>query len=256
MCSPPVLTRLISIVLYFCARRCRRAYIIKWLEEGLDYMKAKLTVLFLISAATSCAMAQSTPYASPIQNRPALVMRLLKSVPNASKSSTLLTPDALPADMSSPPPEKKKHDTTATSQGILSDQISVEEYQVEDVIFSVHTKKDADFDAPPIHAGAVQESAWGTYVSEWVCFEHQGFARKKAEVWWKQHSDDPVPATSADAVKICQDDGIAETLSVSVKSIPGQKYDQITSYTLGPKPVSMSAPEPEYVPAADDDIPF
>lgn len=33
-------------------------------------------------------------------------------------------------------------------------------------------------------------------VSEWVCFEHQGFARKKAEQWWKQMAPDTeCPAT-------------------------------------------------------------
>jgi len=96
---------------------------------------------------------------------------------------------------------------------------------------------------------------YGTYVSEWVCFEHTGFARQKAEKWWKQRSDEPVPATSAEAVEIACGGGIAEPTSVILKHVPGEKFDQIASYKLGAKPVSTSSPEPEYVPA-DDDIPF
>ena len=30
-------------------------------------------------------------------------------------------------------------------------------------------------------------------ISEYVCLDHKGFARKKAEAWWKKHSAEPVP---------------------------------------------------------------
>jgi hypothetical protein len=33
--------------------------------------------------------------------------------------------------------------------------------------------------------------------SEWICFEHTGFARTKAEQWWKLRSTEPPPATVA-----------------------------------------------------------
>jgi DNA repair protein RadD len=153
-----------------------------------------------------------------------------------------------------PPPEKSKHDATATSQGILSGQISTEEYEVEETFYSVHTKKNADFDDP--RTMRVQyKIGLGQYVSEWICFEHSGFARHKAEQWWKQRSDESVPATSLDAVRIADDGGIAETHFVTVRHVAGQQYDTICGYKFGAKPVPSSMPEPEYT-QPDDDIPF
>ena len=34
------------------------------------------------------------------------------------------------------------------------------------------------------------------YRSEWVCFEHIGYARWRAEVWWRARSQDPAPTTA------------------------------------------------------------
>ena len=35
---------------------------------------------------------------------------------------------------------------------------------------------------------------------EWVCFEHQGYARLKAEGWWQRRSTAPLPATVEEAI--------------------------------------------------------
>lgn len=35
---------------------------------------------------------------------------------------------------------------------------------------------------------------------EWICFEHTGFARSKAESWWKRRSTEPVPSTIDEAL--------------------------------------------------------
>jgi DNA repair protein RadD len=40
----------------------------------------------------------------------------------------------------------------------------------------------------------------GKEFSEWVCLEHDGFARSKAEQWWNERSDAPVPGTIDDAI--------------------------------------------------------
>jgi DNA repair protein RadD len=37
-------------------------------------------------------------------------------------------------------------------------------------------------------------------ISEWVCFNHEGFARQKASVWWLAHSLAPVPESVEDAI--------------------------------------------------------
>jgi len=90
-------------------------------------------------------------------------------------------------------------------------------------------------------------------VSEWICFEHDGYARWKAEQWWRRCSPDPVPDTADRAVVIAEAGGVAWTEKIVVRTVVGEKYDRIVGYTLGPTP--------EPVPVSDigcdlNDIPF
>jgi len=156
-----------------------------------------------------------------------------------------------------PPPEKTKHDTTASSEGILSDQASVNEYDVQEVLYNVHTKKGAKAESP--RTMRVQyKIGFGSYISEWICFEHSGFARQKAESWWMQRSGSPVPDDSEMAVFFATNGRLKEPIKISVKSISGQKFDQITGYQFENPEESdwqLNKSLPQYVPA-DDEIPF
>jgi len=63
---------------------------------------------------------------------------------------------------------------------VLSGQVNDTEYEVFDVRYSVHTKRDAPPDAPKTMRVEYRIGQF-TSVSEWVCFEHGGYARWKAE---------------------------------------------------------------------------
>ena len=156
-----------------------------------------------------------------------------------------------------PPPEKTKHDTTASSEGILSDQASVNEYQVQEVLYNVHTKKSAKTQSP--RTMRVQyKIGFGSYISEWICFEHSGFARHKAEIWWKQRSDSSVPVDSEMAVHFAINGRLREPIKIIVKHIPGQQFDKIVSYQFENPEISewqFDKNIPDYVPV-DDEIPF
>ena len=78
------------------------------------------------------------------------------------------------------------------------------------------------------------------YKSEWVCFEHTGYARWKAEMWWRARSHDPVPATAEEAVDMANCGGLAATKSITVRSVAGEKFDRIVDYQLGPKPEAVA----------------
>ena len=97
--------------------------------------------------------------------------------------------------------------------------------------------------------------------SEWVCLEHNGYARKKAEQWWRARSRLPAPNNVDDAVALANAGALAGVSSITVRSVAGEKYDRIIDYELGdiPDPADLSLPEtsdlPDYVPA-NDDIPF
>jgi len=160
-----------------------------------------------------------------------------------------------------PPPERQRHDATAATEGVLSGQETITEHPVQDIIYSVHVKRDAPEDHPRT-LRIEYRIGWSKHISEWVCIEHTGYARAKAEAWWRQRSNDPVPATADEAVELAEAGSLARTLAVQVRSVAGEKYDRIIAHRLAEKPVSVTGgdlaePLPEFastIPA--DEIPF
>jgi len=151
-----------------------------------------------------------------------------------------------------PPPDRGTHEATASSAGILSDQTTDTEYDVLDVYYGVHTKRGADADAPR-SMRVDYRVGLNTFVSEWICVEHEGYARRKAEQWWTRRSPDPVPDSAERAVEIAEAGGLCATKRIKVRTKPGERFDRIVSYVLGPMPEAVPVQITEY---ADDDIPF
>ncbi|MCC7409980.1 MAG: DEAD/DEAH box helicase family protein [Phycisphaeraceae bacterium] len=163
-----------------------------------------------------------------------------------------------------PPPKRKQHEQAATSAGILTGQTVDVEHSVRSVYYSVHAKRDA----PPGHPRSMRVEyrvGWHEYFSEWVCFEHprNGYPRKRAEEWWRQRSNDPVPATAEEGVELAEEGSLAPTLSITVRTVAGEKYDRVVRHQLGEKPPAVNGgdlaedvPEYAFQPGADDDIPF
>ncbi len=157
-----------------------------------------------------------------------------------------------------PPPERRTHDGMATSEGILSDHASRTEYEVEETFYAVHVKRDAPPDAPRTMR-VDYRIGFNHYVSEWVCFEHDGYARQKAVQWWRARSNEPVPDTIEQAVELADMGALAPTLAITVMHKPGDKYDRIVGYRLGEKPARPESSEdlPEYAPPVEEsEIPF
>jgi DNA repair protein RadD len=160
-----------------------------------------------------------------------------------------------------PPREYTRHDAEASAAGILSGQVEDTEYAVREVAYSVHVKRDADEDHPR-SMRVEYRVGFNHWQSEWVCFEHGGYARAKAESWWRQRSSEPVPATAEEAVSVCQAGGICGTAAITIRHVSGEKYDRIIGYQLGPKPPRLDGSDEVdngRLPVAvcvDDDIPF
>ncbi len=150
-----------------------------------------------------------------------------------------------------PPPERKKYESQASKAGVLSGEVTDCEYEVRDITFSVHTKKDAD-ESVPKTLRVDYRLGLDYWVSEWICFEHTGWARRKAEQWWKARSPDPPPDTAQEAADLANCGALAHTEVVTVRSVSGEKFERIISCKLGPKP------EPSVLHAAIDldDVPF
>ena len=152
-----------------------------------------------------------------------------------------------------PPPERQQHDPKASEAGILSGQVSTTKLQVEDVYYGIHTKRGASEDAPRT-LRVDYRVGWHEYKSEWVCFEHEGYARQKAIAWWRKRSPDPVPDNVERAIEIIEGGGLATTLAIKVRTVAGDPYERIIDYELGPMPEGVPASEhSEFDP---DEIPF
>jgi DNA repair protein RadD len=139
-----------------------------------------------------------------------------------------------------PPPERQRHEAQATEAGILSGQITTTIYKVEDVFYGVHTKRGAGEDAPK-SMRVDYRVALNEYKSEWICFEHTGYARWRAEQWWRKRSPDPVPDTAERAVELAGCGALATTSYITVRTVAGDPYERIIDYEIGPKPEPCEA---------------
>ncbi|HNB59560.1 MAG TPA: DEAD/DEAH box helicase family protein [Phycisphaerales bacterium] len=152
-----------------------------------------------------------------------------------------------------PIPERQSHEAQASDAGVLSGQVTNTKFRVSDVYYSVHTKRGASEDDPK-SMRVDYKVGWHEYKSEWICFEHEGYARQKAVAWWKRRSPDPVPDTAERAVELAQCGALATTTAITVRAVAGEPYERITDYELG----EMPEPLPSEVTSTEslDDIPF
>jgi DNA repair protein RadD len=134
---------------------------------------------------------------------------------------------------------------------VLSGEVIDQEWEVRDVLYSVHTKKDADESAPKTMR-VDYRLGLDHWASEWVCFEHTGWPRRKAVQWWNERSADEVPASAEQAVIRANAGALAPPEFITVRSIVGEKFDRIISYRRGPKP----EPCPLWGAVDLEDVPF
>ena len=150
-----------------------------------------------------------------------------------------------------PPPERQKHEAQATEAGILSGQVTDTKYEVLDVSYSVHTKRDAPPDAPK-SMRVDYRLGLNHWQSEYICVEHDGYARQKAEGWWQRRSPDPVPATAEHAVELADAGALCPTHAITVRTVAGERFDRIVGYDLGQCPEAVPAGDVY----ADEEVPF
>ena len=87
--------------------------------------------------------------------------------------------------------------------------------RVVDVEYAKHHKRN-DPNAPPTLK--VEYGCGLVWHTEWVCFEHEGFARQRAEKWWRDmRGRAPAPATVEEALARCLDGEIARPSDIVLK---------------------------------------
>ncbi|WP_168565127.1 DEAD/DEAH box helicase [Crateriforma spongiae] len=141
-----------------------------------------------------------------------------------------------------PPPDREAHDAKASEAGVLSGEVTDTEYEVQDIVYRIHRKRDADDDAPRC-LRVDYMICLDHWQSEFICIEHSGFARRKAEQWWQKRCLDPCPTDADEAAEIANAGLLASTTTLTVRSIAGQRYDQIIGHELGEVPATAGLEE-------------
>lgn len=124
------------------------------------------------------------------------------------------------------------HESTADTESQITGKPEPVLYVVESVDWHRHEKK-KDADAPPSvcisYTCYPEERGPGnlssTVVREWVCFEHQGFARQKAVGWWQTRSVQPEPDTVAAALDLLRRGACRQAARLWV--VPEGKWQKI-----------------------------
>lgn len=106
---------------------------------------------------------------------------------------------------------------------IATDEIKTEVFKVERVVYARHTK---DGRPPTIQ---VSYFCGLRMFREWVCLEHEGYARKRAREWWRGRAATEPPDTTAEALLNLEDLKMPTAIKVQLK----KPYAEIQSYFYG-----------------------
>jgi DNA repair protein RadD len=137
-----------------------------------------------------------------------------------------------------PPPEVKIA-ATATTLAILS-TLRAQWIKVLEVSYRRHDKPGK----PP--SMRVDYGCGLVRHSEWICFEHPGYARQKAVAWWQQRSDAPVPVSIAEALDDASN--LATPRAILVR--PNGRFTEVVNYRFDLCTNPASAPSAAANPAA------
>ncbi|SFU04454.1 DEAD/DEAH box helicase [Sedimentitalea nanhaiensis] len=132
------------------------------------------------------------------------------------------------------PAREVKIAPTAATLPVLSPKAS-QWLQVSGVSYTRHDKRGG---RPSLKV--TYSCGLATY-SEWVCFEHKGYARQKAADWWRKRAPGlPVPLSVNEA--IAQANRLTRPSEISVR--PSGRYFEISGYRFDPCAKSTPASAP------------
>lgn len=139
------------------------------------------------------------------------------------------------------PIEKSKHaETSEQEAALLAEQAKPKQFYVTKVTWQLHRKRQAGDEAPPTlrvnYECELEDGGDLTRetISEWVCLQHDGFAKTKARLWWQAHSLAPEPDTIEEAISLLNRGAVAMPSHIVAKK--DGKFWRITSQTVDELP--------------------
>ena len=142
---------------------------------------------------------------------------------------------------SAPGDPNKNLSSRASSKSFLSDgedapEPTVEEYDVREVEYSAHYKKD-DPDKPPTLQVAYKRGEFARPVFEWLCPGHPlKWARGRFERWWKAKSKTDPPTDAETAAFYASKGALAVPTKIRITTNPGERFPSIEWLEFGEIP--------------------
>lgn len=149
----------------------------------------------------------------------------------------------------------KKLAYQADRRDIVSDGENAEDETIESVKevtaieYDAHYKKDSD--KPPTLQVTYRTNFSHSVVREWLCPEHDGFARKKFEKWWKEKSNVEPPHSAEVAANYARSGALAVPMSIKCTCKKGDHFWKVEWRDVGPIPTDFDATK---VKTASDDF--
>ncbi|USE34115.1 hypothetical protein [Endozoicomonas sp. SCSIO W0465] len=126
-------------------------------------------------------------------------------------------------------PAREKHESEASTAALLSAQVEPEWFEVDEVIYSIHEK----FGKPP--SIQVSYRCGLETIREWICFQHGGYARQKAVMWWvKRFGHLPCPQLTEDAYQQLTDTRDMKE-PCRIEAIQDGRWQKIRAYDFAVK---------------------
>ena len=134
------------------------------------------------------------------------------------------------------PEPQAKLDETASKDGILSGQKTETLYEVQEVNYAKHYKKNGTHDDPPT-LRIEYRVGFNDYVKKWVCPEHQGWAwGNKFVPWWKQRCNIQPPTSVDEALHYARNGYLAVPQRITVIETAGQRFQDVLEHDFTEKP--------------------
>jgi DNA repair protein RadD len=145
---------------------------------------------------------------------------LAKECPNCSTLVALAARTCPTCGYEWPPrDEAPKHEATADANASILSKGAPVWVDVDSVKYYRHEKQGSpDSLRVEYHCGYTVHRAW-------QCFDHQGFARQKAESWWRRHAQTVIPRTTEEALRRVTE--LNQPSQIQVR--PDGKYFAITA---------------------------
>ena len=156
-------------------------------------------------------------------------------------------------------PRELRHGTQADTGGKLLVDTTPQTWRVVAVEWVKHTPKEksklptlrCNYECEPTEGEGGNLS--GKTVSEWLCVEHDGYARAKFGLWWQACSRAPAPDTIDEAIDLFERGACATPYELT--TVPDGRWTRITARLLDERPTEWREPA-EVVDAFADDVPF